>query len=159
MGWASRRLGRRAWAGVPLGSGKIEPLTAAAWWGGVPSWEGQPKPPLSAPCCELERNSGAVKGLVLADFKEEAVFKFSSTICHQLPPAPPPHTFVSRLGVLATPGLSPSLAFCPPEAERATLLAQAVPHALDKSSPLLGQSVICEECSLRMGPCICSDWT
>ena len=98
-----------------------------------------------------------MKGLVLADFKEEAVFKFSSTICHRY--SPPTHTFVSRLGVLATPGLSPFLAFCPPEAERATLLAQAVPHALDKSSRLLGQRVICEECSLRMGPCICSDWT
>ena len=101
-----------------------------------------------------------MKGLVLADFKEEAVFKFSSTICHQQRPPPPPHThtFVSRLGVLATPALSPSLAFCP-EAEPATLLAQAVPCALDKSSRLLGQRVICEECSLRMGPCICSDWT
>lgn len=43
MGWVSGRLGTRAWAGVPLGSGEIEPLTAAAWWGGVPSWEGQPE--------------------------------------------------------------------------------------------------------------------
>lgn len=93
---------------VSWAEGEIEPLTAAAWRGGVPAGRARQKPPPSTPCCELEQNSGAAKGLVLADFKEEAAFKFSST-------APPP--YVSRLGVVITPGLSPSLAFCLPETE------------------------------------------
>lgn len=68
---------------VSWAEGEIEPLTAAAWRGGVPAGRARQKPPPSTPCCELEQNSGAAKGLVLADFKEEAAFKFSST-------APPP---------------------------------------------------------------------
>lgn len=63
---------------VSWAEGEIEPLTAAAWRGGVPAGRARQKPPPSTPCCELEQNSGAAKGLVLADFKEEAAFKFSS---------------------------------------------------------------------------------
>lgn len=105
--------------------GEIEPLTAVAWggWrrggrggGAGPAGRASQKPPPSTPCCELEQNSGAVKGLVLADFKEEAAYKLVP-FAPPTPQPPPIHTSVSRFGVVATPGLSSSLAFCLPEAE------------------------------------------
>lgn len=87
--------------------GEIEPLTAVAWGGWRRGGRGRPgvlgagpagrasqKPPPSTPCCELEQNSGAVKGLVLADFKEEAAYK----LVPFAPPTPqhPQYTHLSQ---------------------------------------------------------------
>lgn len=125
--------------------------------GAGPAGRASQKPPPSTPCCELEQNSGAVKGLVLADFKEEAAYK----LVPFAPPTPqhPQYTHLSQ-GLGSWPPLAFHLLWlsvCLRLSEHGSL-AQAVPHALDKSNPLLGQRVICKECSLRMGPCICSDW-
>lgn len=106
----------------------MEPLTAAAW--GVPAGRASQKLPPSTPCCELEQNSGAVKGLVLGDFKEEAAFKFSSTVCSL--PHPPTHLsqgwgWWPPLD-FDLPWLSLRLRLC----EHLSLPRWRSPHALDK---------------------------
>lgn len=105
------------------------------------------KPPPSTPCCELEENSGAVKGLALGGFKEEAeILKYAPN---------PQHICLKVVGL----GCPRPFTLPWPRPMEHLSLPRRTSYALDKVAISLVGKVICKECSLQMGPCICSDWT